>query len=147
MISRFLEKKILNFANLKGSKFKIEKLFLKSLKVLSKQNKNKIKIFLYCSIKYLLTILKLQKFKETQNKKYKSKKKPLFIFSKKTRIFYAIKTVFKIVKKTKIPALTVFKQQLINITVNKENNFFLNDKLIEQKKAISNKNLFTFYRW
>lgn len=143
MLSRYVEKKIINFLNKKGNKFKAEKLFKKSLKNLIKQDKKNLKQFIYFCINHTLAAFKLEKIKKVQNKTKTVKNKPVFILLNKNKLFYVLKSLFNLVKKKEESLFSVLKEKKMDVISLK----FIKQKVNQQKELLQNQNSLIFYRW
>ena len=149
MLSRNIEKKIINFLNKKGNKFKAEKLFKKSLKILVKKDKKKLNQFIYFCINQTLITFRLDKIKKFQNKTKTVKTKPIFILSSKNKLFYTLKSFFNFVKKKEGKSLFyVLKDKVFDILkIDLSSSKFINQKINQQKELLQNQNSLIFYRW
>lgn len=147
MLSRYVEKKVINIVTKKGNKFKSERLLKKSLKHLIKKNKKNVKHFIYFSINYLLVTFKLEKIKKFNMKTSLNKGKPTFILFSQNKVFFIIKEIFNFTQK-KQSFLKNLKVKITNILqTNQDTSKNISNKVNEQKQILKNQNSLIFYRW
>lgn len=150
MLKIKIKNKLANHIMLSGNKHKSENILLKSFKNFQQSSKKQTKKIFQLALVYSTPIFKLH---ESINKKLKKRKQskirviPAFMPKTINRISLGIKYILSNIAKKKVSNFFYKKlnQELLLIIKTKGNN--LEIKKETQKKTLSNKRYFKYYRW
>ena len=140
------QEKFLNILTKNGKKETSEMILLKSVKELhkvSQKNTNNIFKIAFITISPLFKIYKHKiKRKKKKRNNLKFKEIPGYIKNSRSRTSQAMKYILM---HSRIKSSTLLYQEILSCFENKEEN--LKMKLETQKKILSHKHLFRYYRW
>jgi small subunit ribosomal protein S7 len=143
-----IKNKLINHLTVNGKKNESEKILLKSVKELQKISKKSSKKLIQLALVSATPIFKLNIITQKKRKKKKQKSKiiPAFIYSKSSRISFAIKLIVATARKKKNQTLLTKIPEEILLSAQHKGNAIDAKKDI-QKQAFLNKHLFKYYRW